>query len=557
MDGRPAPDVTLKLGEDVLPSHKTVKQETLLKHRRTTHAAVLEPTEDLSGSEVTCLADSPLLLQQASVLLDVTYRPRVKLVIGDNLEPHKVNENDTFSFHCKVSANPEAVNVSWSFNGEELKSNASAGISMEGPTLSLMSLGKSSSGNYRCSATNTEGTGVSKPQYLRVRTKPEAVTSCNATSSNPGEGKAVNLEVKCVAEPAMDASKYFRLKAENLNTGVVKEKTNLLKPVFTITGLTEGKYNLSVTAGNSLGKSPPYTFTHTVCVPPATSGASSISPTPPLLSFSLSTAFSSPISPYSTNSLSFKTPRPHSSSVSHHSSPTSSWSPWRSHWAVFILVMVVMAAIHIGCLIPQLLVTFFIYKIEERRPSPLRQRVSSPRFRRRKSRNSNRELIRAHRLSEPPMQLPTITISPPASAPCTPLTSRKGSLTLNELEGYSIIGAKRAPHASVDSMELSSLCLSVQNEQLDTCSIQDDTVQNGHPRNGTMLPPPSKNGWVPTNEPFLNSNFQDAFLQYNFIEKDSLKRDLMKRPRSRPSSPNFLTVHTPVRKSLKEPSYKA
>lgn len=133
----------------------------------------------------------------------------------------------------------------------------------------------------------------------------------------------------------------------------------------------------------------------------------------------------------------------------------------------------------------------------------------------------------------------------------------QGRLSLNELEGYNIIGAKRAPHASVDSMELSSLCLSVHSEQMDTCSVQDETAQNGKPRNGFLPPPPSKNGWVPTDEPFLNSNFQDAFLQYNFIEKDSLKRDLMKRPRSRPSSPNFLSVHTPVRRSLKEPSYKA
>lgn len=40
------------------------------------------------------------------------------------------------------------------------------------------------------------------------------------------------------------------------------------------------------------------------------------------------------------------------------------------------------------------------------------------------------DIIRAHRLSDPPMPLPTITISPPASAPSSPLSIRKASVLI-------------------------------------------------------------------------------------------------------------------------------
>lgn len=113
------------------------------------------------------------------------------------------------------------------------------------------------------------------------------------------------------------------------------------------------------------------------------------------------------------------------------------------------------------------------------------------------------------------------------------------------------LNTRRAPHASVDSMELSSLCPSLNIEPLDTNSLQDVSVQIEPPRNGSVPQVCPQNGCMPTPKlttpaattPFLNNNFQDAFLQYNFIEKDTLRREL-KRPRSRPSSPNFLLPGT-------------
>ncbi|XP_063873106.1 synaptogenesis protein syg-2-like isoform X1 [Scylla paramamosain] len=286
LDGRPEPTVTLKLDHEVLPSRKAVKQETRVMRRRTTHAAVLEPTEDLGGSEVTCLAESPLLVQQASALLNVAYRPRVEVVIGPNLDQY-ATEGDAFSLYCQVSANPSVSNVSWSLNGKELTSNSSAKISMDRYNLYLGKVDRSLSGNYRCTATNSEGTGESEPLHLKVRAKPEAVTSCSTNSSNPGKDKTVNLVVECVAEADEDPTKIFTLKVESVGSEERKEEKKSSKPVFTIEDLTDGQYKLTVTAANNLGESPPYTFNHTVCAPPATSGASSISPTPPLLSFSL------------------------------------------------------------------------------------------------------------------------------------------------------------------------------------------------------------------------------------------------------------------------------
>lgn len=118
----------------------------------------------------------------------------------------------------------------------------------------------------------------------------------------------------------------------------------------------------------------------------------------------------------------------------------------------------------------------------------------------------------------------------------------QGSFVLDVPEPMNFLDARRAPHASVDSMELSSLCPSLNVEPLDTHSLQGESVQSEPPRNGSVPQPCPQNGCTPST-PFLNNNFQDAFLQYNFIQKDTLQREL-KRPRSRPSSPNFLMPGT-------------
>lgn len=127
----------------------------------------------------------------------------------------------------------------------------------------------------------------------------------------------------------------------------------------------------------------------------------------------------------------------------------------------------------------------------------------------------------------------------------------QGSISLEVPETPNFLNTRRAPHASVDSMELSSLCPSLNIEPLDTYSLQDESQLIESPRNGSVPQVCLQNGCTPTPKlntptattPFLNNNFQDAFLQYNFIEKDTLRREL-KRPRPRPASPNFLCPGT-------------
>lgn len=116
----------------------------------------------------------------------------------------------------------------------------------------------------------------------------------------------------------------------------------------------------------------------------------------------------------------------------------------------------------------------------------------------------------------------------------------QGSLALDIPD---FLSTRRAPHASVDSMELSSLSPSINSLAPDTISLKESSIQIEVPRNGSLPPAhPPQNGCT-TKSPFLNNNFQDAFLQYNFLEKETLQREL-KRPRPRPSSPNFLLPGT-------------
>ncbi|XP_050714726.1 pneumococcal serine-rich repeat protein-like isoform X2 [Eriocheir sinensis] len=466
--GRPTPTITMSLGTDPLPSSPEEEVEGSGTVSVTASRTEITPKEEQDGGILTCSAHTPPFQHiTTSVRLVVLYPPRVRIRHGLNL-PKEIKEGDDFLFYCEVTANPKVEEVTWTLNGETVQNDPSQGIDAHGLELYLEGVSRSSSGEYRCSAKNSEGEAVSEPYYLKVRGKPEAVTSCSVATSSPSEAKTVTMEVRCVAKADGDLSKIFYLKVKRKGQQKAeKGQHRQVKPVFTVKGLKPGDYDLIVTATNDLGNSPPYTFTHTIhdptSLPPpststsasppsssssdsafesasnlssqsnsspssssspssasasasvsvspsvtnsvsvtayttatATSAAASISPTPSLFSFSLSTSFSSPMLPESTDSFDFKAPSLRSSSSS--SSSTSSFpassppvrSPWKNPWAVVILVIVALtAAGQVGCLIPQLLGTFFVIKLDQ--PPPRRRRPASPRFVRRRNNSANRK----------------------------------------------------------------------------------------------------------------------------------------------------------------------
>lgn len=74
-----------------------------------------------NGRYLTCLANHETYQQEsrsASILLDVFYRPKIKILIDE--AKSSLKEGGRLIFICKVDAKPiDNLSIKWSWNGEE------------------------------------------------------------------------------------------------------------------------------------------------------------------------------------------------------------------------------------------------------------------------------------------------------------------------------------------------------------------------------------------------------------------------------------------------------
>lgn len=100
-----------------------------------------------------------------------TDAPQVTLRLGSTFRQGEVKEGNDVFFECNIRANPWVTEISWYFEGKELRTNTSAGIIISNQTLVLQNVNFTRRGNYYCSATNADGTGTSNEVFLRVKCK--------------------------------------------------------------------------------------------------------------------------------------------------------------------------------------------------------------------------------------------------------------------------------------------------------------------------------------------------------------------------------------------------
>uniref|UniRef100_A0A8W8KZ99 Ig-like domain-containing protein n=1 Tax=Magallana gigas TaxID=29159 RepID=A0A8W8KZ99_MAGGI len=116
---------------------------------------------------------------------------------------------------CTVSASPAATSISWRFtssSGSEIQiTSSSSKYSLSGsnnfPQLTILSVGPSDSGAYRCSATNLVGTSSDTASLTVTGSRP--VVNIPSSNYNVIVGNSVTLPCTISASPSVTAVSWF------------------------------------------------------------------------------------------------------------------------------------------------------------------------------------------------------------------------------------------------------------------------------------------------------------------------------------------------------------
>ncbi|XP_045127549.1 uncharacterized protein LOC123514035 isoform X2 [Portunus trituberculatus] len=172
---RPRPTLTLSLGGRRLTQDKE-RVEGLVS----VATVSVNVTRADHGAVVACTAENPAVPGSSltnTTLLDVEYPPSVTASLGRSLKPHLLKEGDDVYFTCSVDANPPAAAVTWYHEGRVQVQNMTSGVILTGESLVLQKVSRRRAGEYRCQATNSFASVTSSPVTLRIRYRPQCLTT--------------------------------------------------------------------------------------------------------------------------------------------------------------------------------------------------------------------------------------------------------------------------------------------------------------------------------------------------------------------------------------------
>ncbi|XP_040070836.1 synaptogenesis protein syg-2, partial [Ixodes scapularis] len=169
---RPAPVITWWRGKEKLP---TSHFKILLIGNRIFSVVAYTPTREDKGKKLRCLAENPNLIGssiEASYILDVYYKPVVRLQLGKRLRLEEIFQGQDLYLECSIDANPSVSEVVWRFEGREVRSNPAAKVITSNQSLVFQAIQRQNAGRYICVAINSEGESESNEVHLRVQYSP-------------------------------------------------------------------------------------------------------------------------------------------------------------------------------------------------------------------------------------------------------------------------------------------------------------------------------------------------------------------------------------------------
>lgn len=113
-------------------------------------------------------------MARTSIVAD---KPEVTLRLGSPFRDGRIHEGSDVYFECVVNANPPAAEVHWSKDGvtnfatKTTNGSTITDVVISGRFLALQKARRNFSGQYACTATNSEGSATSNSIRLRVQRK--------------------------------------------------------------------------------------------------------------------------------------------------------------------------------------------------------------------------------------------------------------------------------------------------------------------------------------------------------------------------------------------------
>ncbi|XP_045113418.1 neural cell adhesion molecule 1-like isoform X2 [Portunus trituberculatus] len=181
---------TTEEGESRMMGNKTVSLLTFI------------PEAEDNGATLTCRAHNPSIPGQGmhtTTVLQVTFKPRVKLRLGVNLGGRPITEAEDVYFECEIACNPGPREVLWHKDGLPVYQDMKAGIIVSQKNLVLQMVRRTSAGNYTCTASNALGTTTSNVVPLSIRYLP--VCRDGPQTVAVAEGEDVRLTCRVDAQP--------------------------------------------------------------------------------------------------------------------------------------------------------------------------------------------------------------------------------------------------------------------------------------------------------------------------------------------------------------------
>ncbi|CAN8024949.1 unnamed protein product, partial [Ixodes persulcatus] len=176
-----------------------------------TSVVTFTPSSKDHGQNLRCVARNPALPPTARApfdrwVMNVYYKPEVTLKLGSPFRDGRIHEGNDVYFECAVNANPAASEVHWSKDGvvdfatRTSNGSALADVIVSGRFLALQKARRTFSGQYACTATNSEGSAMSNSIRLKVQHAPACIDGVPVVFS-ASRHEPVRLTCRVAAAP--------------------------------------------------------------------------------------------------------------------------------------------------------------------------------------------------------------------------------------------------------------------------------------------------------------------------------------------------------------------
>ncbi|XP_026679831.1 neural cell adhesion molecule 2-like [Diaphorina citri] len=226
---------------------------------RTVSSLTLQVDAHDNGKELTCRAENSRMSAPAithSIRLNVTYPPILSIKPVTHVDLDQIREGDDLQLTCKVDANPPIRYINW-YHGSQIISSISEVRHQDHRRLYLTNLNASSSGEYTCVASNSEGVSRSSPFNLKILHTPECAPGTYATMI--GALRQETVEVKCAVksnpETGIKFSWTYNNSRETLPIPGSRVYSDGLTSSVQYTPITDSDFGtLACWASNQIGK---------------------------------------------------------------------------------------------------------------------------------------------------------------------------------------------------------------------------------------------------------------------------------------------------------------